>query len=296
MIVIYWLYRIGVWLTNLAPRRGSFAFASTLGTGMYYLMRARQRVARENFSHVLKKPASDPSVGRVARHAFRNYARYVRDVMIYPTLGVTELEARVRLHGREHLESALSLGKGAILVSVHFGNMDLPSAVVAKQYKPMTLVAETLRPQQLMDFLTEMRSRRNVFLYPYDNAPRKMIEAVHRNEMIGMLLDFGITHHLDINTVPVQFFGTLTQFPTGPAQLSRLTGAPIIVCHTRVMNDEKIDACLTEPIRVQRTRDRNCDLQITMEEIARRFEQFISQLPEQWYIFRPMWSKNGNEN
>ncbi len=296
MIAIYWLYRLSAWLTNLAPRRMSFAFASTVGTTAYYIMRARRRVARENFSHVLGKPANDPKVGLVARHAFRNYVRYIRDVMIYPTLGVAELEGRVRIHGQEQLERTLTVGKGAILVSAHFGNMDLPSAVAARQYKPMTLVAETLRPQKMMDFMTTMRSRRNVFLYPYDKAPRKMLEAIRRNEIIGMLLDFGVTHHLDIDTVPVQFFGTETKFPSGPAQLSRLTGAPIIVCHTRVMDNEKIDASLTEPIFVHRTRNRQCDLQKAMEEIAGRFEQFISQSPEQWYIFRPMWGRNGNAN
>lgn len=296
MIVIYWLYRFGALITNLLPRRMSFAFASTLGTSMYYLMLARRRVARENFSHVLGKPMDDPAVGRVARHSFRNYARYIRDVMIYPRLSHEELTARVMIRGGENLERALEMGKGAILVSAHYGNMDLPSAVAAKHYKPMTLVAETLRPQQLMDFLTAMRSKRNVFLYPYDSAPRKILEAIRRNEIIGMLLDFGVTHHLDIDTVPVRFFGTETQFPTGPAQISRLTGAPIIVCHTRVMNNEKIDACVTEPIIVQRSASRQCDLQVTMEEIARRFEQFISQSPEQWYIFRPMWGRNGNEN
>jgi KDO2-lipid IV(A) lauroyltransferase len=203
VIAVYWLYRLGAWLANLAPRRMSFAFASTLGTSVYYIMRARRRVARENFSHVLGKPPNDPKVGRVARHAFRNYARYIRDVMIYPTLGAAELEGRVRIHGQEHLDRTLTIGKGAILVSAHFGNMDIPSAVAARQYKPMTLVAETLRPQKMMDFLTRMRSRRNVFLYPYHTAPRKMLEAIRRNELIGMLLDFGVTHHLDIDTVPV---------------------------------------------------------------------------------------------
>jgi Kdo2-lipid IVA lauroyltransferase/acyltransferase len=295
MIVIYWLYRLSAWLTNLAPRRMSFAFASTLGTSAYYIMRARRRVARENFSHVLGKPANDPKVGRVARYAFRNYVRYIRDVMIYPTLGVAELERRVRINGQEHLESILSMGKGAILVSAHFGNMDLPSAVAARRYSPMTLVAETLRPQQMMNYLTAMRSRRNVFLYPYDKAPRKMLEAIRRNEIIGMLLDFGVTHHLDIDTAPVRFFGTETQFPTGPAQLSRLTGAPIIVCHTRVMDNEMIEACLTEPIYVQRTRNRQCDIQNAIENVAGRFEQFISQSPDQWYIFRPMWGRNGKQ-
>jgi KDO2-lipid IV(A) lauroyltransferase len=128
-----------------------------------------------------------------------------------------------------------------------------------------------------------------VYLYPYECAPRKILEALKRKEMTGFLLDFGVTHHLDITTVPIRFFGTTTPFPAGPAQLALLTGAPIVVGHTQVMEDGKIHVYATAPIVAQKSGDRNRDMTVVMQEIASRFESFIRRHPEQWYMFRPMW-------
>ncbi len=294
MIVLYWMWRLGMFLASQVPPRWSFAAAGAMGNSAYYLFPLRRQVARENFSHVLGRPPEDPEVGRVARKSFQNYARYLRDVMLYPYITSAELERRVVFHAKDVVVGALAHGKGAILVSAHFGNMDVPSAVIAKHYRPITLVGETLRPPQLMDLLTRMREARNVHLFPYDRAPRKILEALKRNEMTGFLLDFGITHHLDIATVDVRFFGTTTAFPAGPAQLALLTGAPILVGHAHVMDDGTIHVYGTAPIMPHKTGNRQEDTRMIMQEIADRFESFIRQHPEQWYMFRPMW--NGKHN
>lgn len=294
MIVLYWIWRIGMFLVSIVPRRFSLAIVSLIGDGAYYLMPLRRRVARENFAHVLCKPLNDLEVGRVTHQAFRNFARLLYDVMVYPSLSLRDLEERITFHHLEYLEQAFALGKGVILVSAHFGNMDLPAALLAHKYTPMTLVAETLRPHQLMDLLTRIRKERKVLLYSYASAPRKIIEALKRNEMTAFLLDFGVTHHFDIATVPVSFFGTETNFPTGPAQLSLLTGAPIVVGHTCVLPDGHIEVEATPPLIAQRSGNRHHDLQTTMREIARRMEEFIRAHPEQWYIFRPMWKDSAS--
>ncbi len=291
MIALYWLWRFGMFVTSRVPSRWSLRAAYAMGSGAYYTMPLRRRIARENFAHVLGKPPNDPEVGRVARKSFQNYVRYLRDVMLYPRIPTAELEKRIVFHGNEYVSQALALNKGGIIVSAHFGNMDMPSAVIAKLYKPLTLVAESLRPPQLMDYLTRMREARHVHLYPYDCAPRKILQALKRGEMTAFLLDFGVTHHLDITTSTVDFFGTPTPFPAGPAQLALITGSPIIVGYTHVQHDGTIHVYITPPIRAERTGDRHHDMQVTMQEIASRFEAFIQKHPEQWYMFRPMWRK-----
>lgn len=291
MIVIYWAWRVGMFLTSLVPRRWSFAAATAIGNSAYYVMGLRRQIAKENFSHVLGRSPDDPEVRRVARQSFQNYVRYLRDVMLYPRVSMAELEKRVTFHRRDYLDQALAMNKGVILVSAHFGNMDMTSAVIAKHYRPITLVGESLRPPQLMDFLTRMREARDVHLFPYDSAPRKILQALKRNEMTGFLLDFGVTHHLDIACVDVLFFGSHTPFPAGPAQVALLTGAPILVGHAHVAGDGQIHVHVTEPIVARRSGNRAHDMQVTMQEIASRFEDFIRRHPEQWYMFRPMWKK-----
>src|SRR5512142_2367228 len=146
MIVVYWAWRLGMFLASLAPRRFSFNAAAAMGNAAYYMMALRRQVAKENFSIVLGKSPNDPEVRLVARRSFQNYARYLRDVMLYPRTSMAELENRVVFHAKDVVLQALALKKGAILVSAHFGNMDMPSAIIAKDYAPITIVSETLRP------------------------------------------------------------------------------------------------------------------------------------------------------
>ena len=290
MIVLYWLWRLGMFLIAILPRRVSFWGAGVFGIGAYYLMPLRRQIALNNFARVLGKAPDDPEVKRVARQAFKNFARQLRDVMIYPSMSTAELNARVTIVSPEHFEHALAPGKGAIAVSAHFGNNDLPSAVMAMRFKPFALVAETLRPQQLMDHLTAIRAKRGVHLHPYDRAPRKILEALKQNEMTGFLIDFGVKHHYDIQTVTVDFFGTPTQFPAGPAQLALLTGATLLPGYVIVADNEQMYIHTIPPITVERNGNRQQMIQATMQTIARWMEGFIRDHPEQWYVFRQMWS------
>ena len=268
----------------------SLFVARFVGGISYYIMGLRRDVACENFSHVLGKPCDDPQVRHVAHESFKNFAALMRDVMLYPSMSMQELDQRVTIRNPEHIAEGLARGKGIIIVSAHFGNMDLPSAVLAHRFAPIALVSEALRPQQLMDYLTKIRGDRQVNMNTYDRAPRKMIEALKRNEMAAFLIDFGVTHHFDMHIVPVTLFGAETKFPTGPAQMALLTGASIIVGHAHVADNGHIDVYTNPPLVVSRTKDRKHDIEAGMQKIAKLMEDFIRLYPEQWYIFRPMWS------
>lgn len=289
MIALYWAWRLGMVLVGATPRWLSMSAATFFGWAGYYVMPLRRRIAQENFAHVLGKPKDHPDVRRVTRAAFQNFTRLMRDMLLYPSASMTEFNTRVTFSHPEHFEQAFARGKGVILVSAHFGNMDIPAAVIANRFKPITLVGETLRPPQLMELLTRARTAKKVTLFPYDRAPRKMIEALKRNETIGLLLDFGVTHHFDITTVPVKFFNTETDFPAGPAQIALMTSATIIVGVPEVAPDGRIVVRTFPPLILARTANRQQDIQTGMQLIAQQLEKMILNAPEQWYIFRPMW-------
>jgi lauroyl/myristoyl acyltransferase len=290
--MLYWIWRAGIFLVGAVPQRISLAIARLMGRFAYYFMPLRRVIAQENFSRVLGKPPNDPEVGRVTRASFQNYACLMRDVMSYPNLSLADLKERITILHPERIEEALALGKGAIIVSAHFGNMDLAGAMLANQFGPIALVSETLRPQKLMDYFTRIRGDRKVNMHPYDRAPRALIQALKRNEMCALLIDFGITHHFDMKTVPVRFFQTETDFPASPAQFALLTGAAIVVGHADIKADGHIEVDVTSPIVIERTKDRQHDIEVVMQEIATRMEAFIRAHPEQWYTFRPMWKEN----
>lgn len=293
MIITYYLWRFGSWLLTFIPRPVADMVARGGGAGAYYVWGSRRKVARENFAHVLGKPANDPAVGRVARSSFSNFSTYLLEVMRFPRVPLDQIESRVVIHETEEFRRAMTAGTPIIMISAHFGNMDYASAVATRRYGRFTMAAETIHPVQLFQYLARTRSERGVDLIPYDQAPRKIIQALKRKEWIGFLIDFGVNNQKDIATTEVMFFGATTRFPASPALLAQHSGAPIMVVHTFVDRERRIQSSVEPPIYVPRSLPRDQAAQTTMQLVAQQMEKFIQQHPEQWYVFRAMWPDQG---
>ncbi len=295
MIIVYWAWRLGGFLSARLPARVGMRLARAIGSAGYYLMPAKRRAAHENFAQVLQLSANHARVRRVAHESFQNYVQMLRDVMIYPNRSRADIERLVSLAHPEYLEAALARGKGAVLVSVHYGNMDLHGARVANHFRRVTIIGEKLKPPELMEYMAQMRARNNLVIVDYERGPRELLGALKRNEFVVMLLDVGVSHHFNLTTVEIDFFGKRTPFIAGPAQAALMTGAAILVGYSRVTRDGRIEGFFNAPIIPQATSDRKNDLAVIMQEIGKQVEQFIRESPEQWYIYRPMW-QNGNRH
>lgn len=263
--------------------------ARALGASAYYLWFTRRSIARQNFAHVLNRPASDPQVGRVARASFSNYTLYILNMMRYGKIPRAAFGENVQIHVDPETHAALMQDLPIVFVSAHFGNMDYAAPAAVERYRPMTLAAETIKPVELFHHLAHQRSQNGVHLIPYDQAPRKIIEAVKRKEIVGFLIDFGINAHKDINTVPVTFFGETTFFPSSPAILAQRYHAPLMTGFAYIGAHKQIHITIDPPILISPQLPRAQAERETMQLVAERFEKAIRARPEQWYVFRPMW-------
>jgi KDO2-lipid IV(A) lauroyltransferase len=283
----YWAWRIGAGIAQRLPARPLYAFAVAFGELGYLVWIAKRRIAKHNFAIVLGRPSGDREVARVTRRAFRNFAKYVAEIMRFPRLSVADFERLVSVEGWEHLRGALALGKGVIFVSIHFGNFELGGARIADEV-PLNVIADELENQRLMDLLVGNRAHKNITLLAPEGAAKKVLGALRRNEMVGLMMDLGPRTHA-FDTVEAEFFGTPTAFPAVAANLARVSGAPIVVAAVVRGKDNTFTGIALPPIFVGRTKQAAEDVQHATQAIARGLETFVSRWPDQWYIFRPMW-------
>jgi len=289
--VSYWIWRTGAAIAQRLPARPLYAFAVALGEIGYVAWSAKRQVAKHNFAIVLGRPATDPEVAQIARRSFRNFAKYIVEIMRFPLLGVADFERLVAIQGWEHLRGALALGKGVIFVSIHFGNFEVGGARIADEI-PLNVIADELENQRLMDLLVGNRAHKNITLLAPDGAAKKVLGALRRNEMVGLMMDLGPRAQA-FDVVEAQFFGTPTRFPTVAASLARVSGAPIVVAAVVRERDNTFTGIAQPPIFVERTKQGAEDVQRATQAIARGLEAFVRRWPDQWYIFRPMWPQSG---
>ena len=283
----YWTWRISATIAQRVPVRPLYAAAVVAGELTYLGWSAKRRIAKENFSVVLGRPAGDREVAEVARRAFRNFAKYLVEIMRFPKLTVGDFERLVTIEGWEHLRAAREHGKGLIFVSIHFGNFELGGARISDEI-PLNVIADDLDNSRLMDLLVGNRAHKNIALLSPDGAAKKVLKALRRNEMVGLMMDLG-PRAQELGNVDATFFGRQTAFPSVAASLARVSGAPIVVAVAVRERNNTFTGIALPPIFVERTMQAAHDVEIATGKIAAGLEGFVRRWPEQWYIFRPMW-------
>lgn len=292
--VLFWTWRVGAALVQRLPTRLVYAGAVIGGEITYLGWATKRDIAKHNLAIVLGRARTDREVARVARKSFRNFAKYLTEIMRFPKIHPADLERMVTIDPRSfgHLRAAREHGKGLIFVSVHFGNFELGGARIAQEI-PLTVVADELENQRLMDFLVANREHKNVNILPPAGSARLVLAALRRNEMVGFMMDLG-PRTMQLDNVQAEFFGRRTAFPTIAAALARVSGAPIVVAAVRRERDNSFRGVALPPIFVQRTTVAAQDLERATQAVVHALEGLVRPDPDQWYIFRPMWPELGH--
>jgi KDO2-lipid IV(A) lauroyltransferase len=281
-LVAYWLYRAAERLINLVPRRLAMPAAAAIGNVAYDLGGPKRGLLHANLARPMGLDPEDRRVRAAARRAFRNYAKYLVDMMRIGDL--TEQQARdlVEIEDIGVLREAQAAEKGVLVCTVHVGGMDLIGPALKVHGESLHVVADDTTYGRLYDHLAAVRARQHIFLIGWRNL-RGLFRALRDGGNLVLFCDGGYRR----GDVPVEFCGEATTFPAGPATLSAKSGAPMLpVACSRLPDDRFLTAGLplircasTEPAELHRA----------TQALADALGRVIAQDPGQWYLFRPVW-------
>jgi KDO2-lipid IV(A) lauroyltransferase len=117
-------------------------------------------------------------------------------------------------------------------------------------------------------------------------AARGVLRALRQNEMLAILVD----QPDDEDWVEVKFFGEPAHFPGGAATLALRTGARVIPGGLVRVGERKFLGFIDGHIRFQPTGNREADIQALTQCIVSSLENWIRRYPDQYYMFRRLWS------
>ena len=107
------------------------------------------------------------------------------------------------------------------------------------------------------------------------------MQALQDNHIVALLCDLeqgpGVT---------VRFFGRRAIVPGGPAAIALKTGAALIPACTYSPSQGRQHIHLDPPLSWTPGETKEG----LMQRVVTRFEDFISEHPDQWYAFRPMFA------
>ncbi len=265
-------------LVRWAPPPLTRAFASGIARAVF---RFGGRSVRDTMDNLLVAYPELPLGERreIARASFVNFAWNAVDIPRTADWDEQDMAEHVTLNGLENLERARAKGRGVLILCLHLGNFELAIRAVNAAGLKATVLGRPLRNPLIYEKIRASRTSFGGQLLDRDNAAPQMLRLLHKNGVIGVLMDQYVSPS---NGMFVPFFGVRASTSPGVAILALRTGAAVLAGYTwRVGLDHHSVQFLPE-LDVPVTGNRAKDIEVATAAYNEELEQIIRQHPGQW--------------
>jgi KDO2-lipid IV(A) lauroyltransferase len=281
------LFAVGGRVSAQLPPTVRYGLARAAGTAGYAVAPKMRRQALLNYAGVLHLPPGSAAVRRVAREAVVGYTKLLADFLMLSTLDREQVAGMVDWRGWENIQQALGQGRGAIVVTPHFGNWDVAAAAAAARGLQVTAVTDHYGDENLNARVIAARERAGLRVVPLSvTAGKAALAALRRNEIVALVCDLAKEGGRNLR---VSVCGQQVMVPAGPAVLALRSGAPVVPILCRRQPDNRYLLQVQPQIDFAPSGARDADALALTQRIMDRFEPELLLRPEQWYLFSPMW-------
>ena len=250
------------------------AFGDAAGGLLYRLMRRRRKIAERNVALCFPR-LTEPARRRIVRRHFRSLGLGLVEVALAWWGRDEQIAARSRIVGSEHLEAALSHGRGVILFGGHFTTFELGGRILASRFE----AGATYRPDNdpWWDSMLRAGRRRYLSALVAHKDARAMVRYLGRNRILWYAPD---QDYGGRRRVFARFFAERAATTTATAWLARKSGARIVpYASYRRTDDSGWDVVLGPALEGFPTGDDPADAErlngVLEGQIARSIEQYL---------------------
>jgi KDO2-lipid IV(A) lauroyltransferase len=283
--------RIFVALSRRLPLRVVLALARTLAWMAFDVARYRRRVAVENLEGHLGAAAGSLPAGERRGRAFSALGRESVTTFItgmaefarLPLLGEAWFRTHVRASGLDHLDRALEAGRGAVLVTGHFGSWEVTGRVLARLGYPVRFLVGAQRNRLVLDLMNRIRLGCGIEIIEQHRL-LAVVRALKANQFVAMLSD----QDAGAKGVFVDFLGEPASTAQVAARLAILAGAPVIPGFIITIGPGRhqvvIEPAIHPPGQVHGDSVRDLT-----QAYTRVIESYVRRYPGQWLWTHRRW-------
>jgi len=227
-------------------------------------------------------------VQRIARESYRNLGRNAIEAITASNRTPEQiLELVHQVDGWEHIQGATSGGRGAIGVAAHHGNWELLGGFLAAKGLRPEVVVRGMENGLFEDYLNENREKLGIAVVSDKVAVRHLTKSLREGRFVCMLADQGV---LGLASSFVPFFGRPAKTPRGFAVFALRFEVPVCFMDMVRLSNGKFRAVF-EPIEIDRTGDRERDIDAMVARYSQVLEKWVRQYPEQYFWQHRRWRR-----
>ena len=275
-------------LLGRLPTRVLYLLAALAARLTYLSARSLRRNVQDNMRHVMGPNTPEKDLRRATRQVFENWARAYADLVHLPHLDLHSFfDQKLRYHGfDENLVPAFTNGKGVIITSGHFGNVELGIQGMLCRGVRVTVLTEPLQPPALSRLVDGLRASKGHTFLPVGIGS---IKAVLRSLRAGGVVAVTCDRDIEGRSIRLPFCGTPASMPVGVVELATRTGATIVPVFIHRTNDDACEAFLEPPLELVNSGDPQGDLKTNVRRLLERFEAHLRRDPGQWTVLEAVW-------
>jgi len=282
-------FEVARWSARLLPPRFLFSICNAVADlGFYLLHKPRKRLI-DNLSLALGQRLDKREIEIVVHKCVRNLCRNFIELALAMESFPDKIRAEIPLIGREHLEAALTKGKGIIALSAHLGNFLLVGTrLAAEGYPVYLLVNESPGP------LRELRDRyrleiglRTIYARPRKQAAHELSKVLRENGIAIVIAD----EYRSGSGVHVPFFGRTVLARRGPATLALRSVATMLPLYLIRDANKKLKLIIEPEMKLSRSGSIPADVKENTRCVTQWVERVVRAYPDQWNWLSVHWQE-----
>ncbi|HKQ58486.1 MAG TPA: hypothetical protein VJY35_11515, partial [Candidatus Eisenbacteria bacterium] len=243
----------------------------------------RRAVARDNLARAFPERSEREREGILAAH-YRDLGMMLCEASRGAASALApEGEVVAAMRGIEHLEAARQAGRGAIVLTGHYGDYGVLAGWLSR-LNPVDMVTQRLRNPSVDALITGVIGETSMRRLVGGRGLREVLEGLRENHWVMILGDQDAGRH----GVFVSFLGRPCSTHTYPAQLALRTGAPIVMAFITRRPDRRNEIDLLPPIVAEGPETPEAVQALTERHVA-VLETWVRRHPEMWFWLHRRW-------
>ena len=213
---------------------------------------------------------------------------------IYRNMGLTSAElylqkkedliSSIELKDTENLDKALSLGRGVIIATAHFGNWEAATTLPVFGY-PLSAVVKRQHNPYFDRYSNALRTRYGMKVIDLKHGVKEIISRLKNNELVALICD----QNAGKSGIILDFLGYPASHWTGPVKISLRYHIPIVPAFALRKPDAKIQICFEPMIYYPELQDNEEGYIFLWKQLNQVIESYIHRYPEQWFWVHNRW-------
>ncbi len=217
----FWLVLDLMVFVNVLPQAAAAAFGRAVGRVGYKLWGSRRRIAKANLRFCF--PDKDNGwVAATAKKSFEVFGQMIVEHMRFLKYSERNIREWVSIENEKCFFDAEAAGRGALLITGHYGSYEMGGAAVGLYGHRMTFLVGTQSNRYVDAMMNWARRRAGLgIIHMGTPALKAVLKELRSGGTVALVSD----QDAGDDGVVVEFFGHPASTPRGPAVFALKTGA-----------------------------------------------------------------------